>query len=153
MAYYKSSDIINKNAESWTKNITIDAAKRRDIPIIAMLSSFTRLPQKKDIISRHHTLLETAKDKKERMVMITDELIVLWEKFSFPILSKQTILYKVGKLIEVNDKNRKKKKDSFQVELENISQLIHFDCADSTLLNVRKFHNFHCHRCGTFFLN
>ena len=43
----------------------------------------------KDIIGRHHTLLETAKDKKERMVMITDELIALWEKFSFPTLKAE----------------------------------------------------------------
>ena len=34
MAYYKSSEIINKNAESWTKNITIDSTRIRDIPII-----------------------------------------------------------------------------------------------------------------------
>ena len=61
-------------------------------------------------------VLETVKHKKERMVMITDELIVLWEKFSFPTLSKQTIIYKIYKLIKVNDKDRKKKKDSFQVE-------------------------------------
>ena len=61
------------------------------------------------------------------MVMITDEFIVLWEKFSFPTLSKQTIIYKVCKLIEANDKNRKKKKDSFQVELENIFEITKTD--------------------------
>lgn len=121
MAYYKSSEAIKKNAESWTQNVAFgDATKRRDIPIIETLSSFTRLPRKKDIIGRHHTLLETVKDKKERMAMITGELTVLWEKFSFPILAKQTIMSKVVKLIEENDKNRKRKKDSFQVEIENI---------------------------------
>ena len=65
MAYYKSSEAIKKNVESWTQNVATDATKRRDIPIIETLSSFTRLPRKKDIISRYHTLLETAKDKKE----------------------------------------------------------------------------------------
>lgn len=93
MAYYKSSEIINTNAESWTKNINIDTTKRRDIPMIKTLSSFTRLPQKKDIIGRHHKLLETAKDKKERMMMITNELIALWEKFSFPVLTKQAVMH------------------------------------------------------------
>lgn len=77
MAYYKSSQEIKKNAESWTQNFAHDAKKRRDIPLIESLSGFTRLPRKKDIIGRYHTLLETAKDKKERMTMITDELTVL----------------------------------------------------------------------------
>ena len=115
MTYYKSSETIKKNAESWKQNVAIDATKRRDIPIIETLSSFTRLPRKKDIIGRFHTILETMKDKKERMNMITGELIVLWGKFSFPMLAKQTIMSKVVKLIEENDKNRKRKKDLFQV--------------------------------------
>ena len=58
---------------------------------------------------------------------MTDELIVLWGKFSFPILAKQTIMSKVVKLIEENDKNRKRKKDSFQVEIENVFDITKTD--------------------------
>ena len=120
MAYYKSIETIKKNTKSWTQNLALDATKRRDIPIIETLDGFTRLPRKKDIVGRYHTLLVTVKERKDRMAMITDELTVLWEKFSFPILAKQTVMSKVVKLIEDNDKNRRRKRDSFEVELENI---------------------------------
>ena len=81
--------MIQKNVESWSQNLSVVKAKRRDIPIIEELSSYTRLPARKDIISRHHTLLKCTKDKNARLCMITNELICLWEKFSFPILSGQ----------------------------------------------------------------
>ena len=41
MAYYKSSEAIKKNVESWTQNVATDATKRRDIPIIETLSSLS----------------------------------------------------------------------------------------------------------------
>ena len=59
------------------------------------------------------------KDKKARMIMISNKLICLWENLSFQIL-RQTLISKVLKLIKGYERNRKKKKDSFQVEIENL---------------------------------
>ena len=60
---------------------------------------YTRLPPRKDIIGRYHTLLEHIKGKKARFIMITGELISLWLKFSFPCITKQAIISKLRNLI------------------------------------------------------
>ena len=50
--------------------------------------------------------------------MITDELIDLMKKFSFPTLSKQVIKSKLLTVIAAYNKNRKKKTDCFEKEKE-----------------------------------
>ena len=52
MSYYKSSEMNKKNTESWKQNLSYDTTRRRDIPIIEALGTFTRLPFKKHIIGR-----------------------------------------------------------------------------------------------------
>ena len=89
MNYYMSNDIITKHTGTWVQNLSLDAKKMRDILIIESISTLSRLPRRTDILARYHTLLAHTKDKKVRMGMVTDELICLWEKFSFPNLSKQ----------------------------------------------------------------
>ena len=120
MAYYKSSEMIEKNVESWVKNLEGDTRRRRDIQIIDTLSCYTRLPKKNDIIGRYHTLLEHKSEKKARISIIAEEFIGLWGKFSFPILTKQTIISKLNKFIQEYEKNRKRKKESYEIEIESI---------------------------------
>ena len=120
MANFNSNKAIQRNAESWSQNITINTMRRRDIPMISELTNFTRLPRKKDIIGRYHTLLEKATSAKERIVVISEELHNLWKTFSFPILTKQSIVAKVSKLVEENVKHRKRNNNEFAMELENV---------------------------------
>ena len=58
MSYFMSNEIIKKNAESWTQNLTLDVRRRLDIPIIELLCNYTRLTPIKRIIGRYHTILE-----------------------------------------------------------------------------------------------
>ena len=63
MAYYKSSEMIKKNVESWTQNLAVDATRRRDIPIIETLSSYTNLPAKNTV---YYDKVENIKSKIKR---------------------------------------------------------------------------------------
>ena len=90
MNYYMSNDIITKHTGTCVQNLSLDAKKRRDIPIIESISNPSRGPRKTDILARYHTLLAHTKDKKVRMGIVTDELICLWENLAFLIYpSKQ----------------------------------------------------------------
>jgi len=129
MSYYRSSETIMKNSDKWKTNLEIDTTKRRDIPVILVLSSYSRLPSKNDIIGRYHTLFSDAKDRKTRIIMITDELIDLWKKFSFPTLSKQVIKSKLLTVIAAYNKNRKKKTDCFEKEKECLFDITKTDGA------------------------
>ena len=120
MNYYMSNDIITKHTGIWVQNFSLDAKIRRDIPIIKSISTIGRLPWKTDILARYHTLLAHTKDKKVKMGMVTDELICLWEKFSFPNLSKQAIMSKLQKLIASYEKNQRLPKDIFNIEIQNV---------------------------------
>ena len=76
------------------------------------------------------------------MAMMSGQLTVLWEKFSFLILAKQKIMSKVVKFIEENDKNRRRKKDSFQVEIENVFDITKTDGIGC----VKKIKNYTCYK-------
>ncbi len=119
MAYHKSSESVKKNVVSWTKNLAVKPT-RRNMPMIETLSNYVRIPKKKDIIGRYHSLLDQAKDKTTRTILIADELIILWAKLNFPAVTKQTIMSKLRKLMEKQEKNRKRKMDSFKDETENL---------------------------------
>ena len=71
------------------------------------LEGFTRLPLKKDVLGRYHTLLDEEKSKKKRVDAIFKELTNLWKKMSFPMLSQQAITSRIGKLIKDYEKNQK----------------------------------------------
>ena len=50
MSYFMSNEIIKKNGESWTQNLAADVRRKRDMPIVELLSNYTRLPPRKHII-------------------------------------------------------------------------------------------------------
>ena len=56
----------------------------------------------------------------KKVSMVTDELICLWEKFIFPNLSKQAIMTKVQKLIGSYEKNQRRPKDTFNIDIQNV---------------------------------
>ena len=65
------------------QNLEVVTTGRRDISIIQTLYIYSKLPTKKPIINWYHTLLEHIRDKKQRINVISGEIIGLWEKFSF----------------------------------------------------------------------
>src|SRR6218665_921736 len=56
----------------------------------------------------------------DRAKKIYEELLKLWEKQSFPIISQQQVLAKVDKLIKVFEKHRKRPNEEFKKNLPHI---------------------------------
>ena len=65
MSYYKSSKMNKKNEESWKKNLAVGGTRRRNTPIIEIISNYIRLPPNEDITRIYNTLLEHTKNKME----------------------------------------------------------------------------------------
>src|SRR6218665_924680 len=56
----------------------------------------------------------------DRAKKISEELLKLWEKLSFPVISQQQVLAKVDKLIKVFEKYRKRPNKGFEKNLPHI---------------------------------
>lgn len=121
MAYFKSSDNVEKNAQKWASNLPSSIhTKRRDLPYVECLTSFIRLPKNRHILGRYHILLEEDKLKSTRIQRICEELLQLWGKFSFPTLSQQAIKARLAKLILLYEKNQRRPNEDFLNGMENI---------------------------------
>ena len=73
-----------------------------------------RLPSKKDVLGCYHTLLDNEKSKQKRIKIIHEELINLWKKMSFPILSEQATIDRIKKLIGEYERNQRYPKQEFK---------------------------------------
>ena len=130
MAYFKSSDTVEKNAQKWALNLPSSIhTMRRNLPRVECLTSFIRLPQKQHILGRYHMLLEEDKLKSTRIQRICQELLQLWEKFSFPTLSQQAINARLTKLIFLYEKNQRRPKEDFLNGMESIFDITKVDGA------------------------
>ena len=72
------------------------------------------LPSKKDVLGCYHTPLDNEKSKQKRIKIIHEELINLWKKMSFPILSEQAIIARIKKLIGEYERNQRYPKQKFK---------------------------------------
>src|SRR5215469_3900923 len=121
MAYFRSRDTIEKNSKIWEENLpTTSRGHKRNLPRIENLQNFVRLPLITDILGFYRTLFEDHQSKAVRIGIISKELIELWTKFSFPILSKQAISARISRLITEYEKNRKKPTESFTEKFDTV---------------------------------
>lgn len=128
MAYFKSSDTVEKNAQKWACNLPSSIhTMRRNLPRVECLTSFTRLPQKWHILGRYHMLLEEDKLKSTRIQRICQELSELWGKFSFPTLSQQAINARLTKLILLYEKNQRRPKEDFLNGMKSVFDITKVD--------------------------
>ena len=62
--------------------------RRSEIPLFEnQLDELCRIPTKSNLIGRYLGLFQTKKGREKRQHIIYKELLVLWHKFNFPILS------------------------------------------------------------------
>ena len=76
------------------------------------LYELCRIPTKSNLIDRYLGLFQTNKGREKRQHLIYKELLVLWQKLNFPILSKDRILIKLKTLIKQYENFRKHKSKS-----------------------------------------
>jgi len=127
MSYKMSKEIIEKCGDKWSKNLkqtsSLEKARRKSIPNFNFsLFSLCKMPLKKHILGRFFGLFVEKKDKKERKSQIAVELIELWGKLNFPSITKQSVISKVSKAIDLYEKQRKRKNSvkNFEIDLENV---------------------------------
>ena len=127
-AFNRSKDIVEKNRSTWTHNLKRTTKRRPNIPELKeTLSSKCRMPLKKDIIGRYLALYDEEKGKKDRIKIISRELIQLWSNLNFPVTTYQNILKKVGNVIDRSIQNRKRAKYDFDDKLLDVFDVTKVD--------------------------
>lgn len=79
-----------------------------------------KMPLNRDIVGRFSGLYDEVKGRADRVKKISDELLKLWEKLSFPVISKQQVLARVDKLIKMFEKYGKRLNEEFEKNLPHL---------------------------------
>jgi len=127
MQHKKSSEEVEKNKDTWTRNLihfNKTTTVRGPVPIVEeSLSDRNRIPLKTHIVGRFKHLAITTKGRQERLKTISKELSILWsEKLNFPKISEQAILAKVQKTIATYDECTRRKDYSTLNEVFDITK-------------------------------
>ena len=85
------------------------------------------MPLNRDIVGRFLGLHQQMNDKKLRIKNIAVELIYLWNKLNFSVLSEQRVMSKITLLVDAYVKYRKRKSDKFVNELLNVFDITKLD--------------------------
>ena len=86
----------------------------------------------------YHFIYANTKSRDERVKLIEKELIALWNKLNFPILSSQCVIGRINKLLKDCENNRKYQKQQFDEEIEKVFDITKVDgfwfCAEDKKL-------------------
>lgn len=91
------------------------------------LTELNRIPNNKTIMNRFVTLCDTERNRRKRIIIVAKEVICLWNKLSFPVLSFPSVTGKVTKIISIYEKEKKHRKsvknfEEMQGELFDITK-------------------------------
>ena len=107
MSFKKSSTTTEKNKETWANNLVqFQAAPRRGNVAVyeAPLSDRSRMPTKSHVMGRFKYLQSVAKERRERVNLIADEIKTLWSAtLNFPHISVQANCAKLERLLKEYD--------------------------------------------------
>lgn len=111
----KSKAAVDSAGKKWTQNLTATTKRRPSIPQVKnqLNVTFCKMPLKRDIVGRFLGLYDQVKGRADRINKISEELMMLWEKLSFPLLSKQQVTATTDKLIKMFEKYRKRPNKEF----------------------------------------
>lgn len=112
----QSKSAVESAGKKWTRNLTTTTKRRPGIPEMKkdINETMCKMPLNRDIVGRFLGLYDELKGRADRIRKISQELQKLWEKLSFPFLSKQQVSAKVDKLIIVFEKYRKRRNEEFE---------------------------------------
>ncbi|QQP32953.1 Uncharacterized protein FKW44_024153 [Caligus rogercresseyi] len=119
MSFKKSSSTTEKNKETWRKNLVqFQAPSRRGNVAIHKepLSDRSRMPLKSHVMGRFKSLESIAKERKERVGLIADDI-------ELPPVSDQAIRAKLEKLLQEYDHCRKKQNFDSLNELFDVTKV------------------------------
>jgi hypothetical protein len=101
--------------------------RNSSIPLVDNLTELVRMPRNRDILGRFVKLRTDLKERGKRISFITEELQHLWNKFSFPTVSKPLILKKVKKIVAEYESNRRRKSSKFQNKMSTVFNITKTD--------------------------
>lgn len=123
-----SKKTVDKISATCILNMTDKIKRRVEIPLrVVILNEMCKIPLNKDIVGRYLALHQQINNRKRRILVIADELKCLWKKFNFPVLSEQTVIYKINQLVDLYVNYRKRKNDQFQTKLQYIYDITKLD--------------------------
>lgn len=123
MSSRNSSNSVKANRSIWTKNLPSSSKQKRDpsIPSVEKLSNLTRMPTNRHILGNFTFLFNSEKRRLDRIKHMITDIELLWrETLDFPLLSSALIRKKLNRLIDLNDKNKKKPSDKFTATLSHL---------------------------------
>ena len=120
MMAYKISKVSSDNLRSkWTHNVSPGVKRRQCLPIRTdSLDTLCKMPSERDVLGRYLGLYNMEKSKDTRLSKIIKELLQLWTKLNFPVLTQQRIKAKLNVLINTYEKKRRK--TDFENVFENL---------------------------------
>lgn len=126
MAYKFCKSSVEKNKETYKQNLVKfqDSHKSRQFSVLeTSFKEYSKVPLKSDIVSRFKYLSIDVKAKKQRIDIISEEVISLWkEQLNFPCLTEQSVKRKINDVIEKYESLRKKgNADLLQREIFDIT--------------------------------
>ena len=116
-----SSEVVKKRSHIWQQNIKRKVNRISKIPLrTTALNELNKMPLNKDVVGRFLGLHQDLKANDIRIRKISMELIYLWNKFNFPVLSVQRVQSKIKKLTETYVTYRKNKFKNFEDDLASV---------------------------------
>ena len=133
----RSKSAVESAGKKWARNLKTITKRRPSIPEMKddINEILCKMPLNRNIVGRFLGLYDELKGRADRIKKISQELLKLWEKLSFPILSKQQVSAKVDKLIKGFEKYRKRQNKEFEKNLTylfNITNRVETGCAVKT---------------------
>ena len=109
-------------AAKWTMNVKSNKTKRRaNLPELKnSIGDSNRMPLNKKIIGRYLGLHAEMRGSKDRVNKIYDEVMHLWMKLDFPVLSERTVKRKLQKLVDLYEKYRREPTQKFEKRLSDL---------------------------------
>lgn len=120
-SYKQSANYSKKLGKSLAANFPSREKRKKIIPKTSNIADNVRLPLMKAILGRFLSLYNDGeKSKKSRILIIRKELLELWRKFNFPVLSERSVDEKVTNLVAKYEKARKRMTPEFEELLEQV---------------------------------
>ena len=117
----KSKLGVDAAREKWAANLKSTTKRRPNLPELKNdLINLNRMPLTKDIAGRYLGLYDELKGRQERIKKVSEELINLWHKLNFPVVSPQQVKSKVEKIIKFYDASIRRPKANDETFFNNI---------------------------------
>jgi len=120
----KAPSATERNKKVWSSNLVQfqKAKNSRKHNTVSSLDTMSKMPMELHILNRFKTLASTLKGKKERVLIIAEEVKNLWRKLNFPIQQgKSSVERKIENVIKKYEKHCRRPGNQVFTSLFNVT--------------------------------